>query len=377
MTTQIDLTSGEQVQGTLPVANGGTGSTSLSGAGIEQTTNKNAANGYAGLNSSGYVPPGELGSGTANSTTFLRGDSTYAAPTAGPPPLTTQTTTQTLTTAYNTWVFTGTTATWTLPTVASTPVGFTYTLESRGSGTLTVIPTSGDHIWIKSAVTTYAIASEGSVVLVNDGTYWDVISIDLTNRSIGTLAVANGGTGVTTLTAGLVTASGTSNFSTVAAPAGTVVGTTDSQTLTNKTLTSPVLGGTATGTYTLGGTPSITDPTITGYVEATQALGTVTTSKTIPAPSAGTLYSMTLTNADTCVITMPTAVTGMSFAVLIMQPSTTGSGLVTWAGGTAPLWPANGTAPAMSQGANAADLYTFFAFGFGGWLGSYVQGYVI
>ncbi len=32
---------------------------------------------------------------------------------------------------------------------------------------------------------------------------------------------------------------------------------TASQTLTNKTLTAPVLGGTATGTYTLGGTPTL------------------------------------------------------------------------------------------------------------------------
>lgn len=40
------------------------------------------------------------------------------------------------------------------------------------------------------------------------------------------------------------------------APTGTIVGTSDSQTLTNKTITSPVLGGTITGTYTIGGTPT-------------------------------------------------------------------------------------------------------------------------
>ena len=44
----------------------------------------------------------------------------------------------------------------------------------------------------------------------------------------------------------------------------TLVGKATTDTLTNKTLTAPVLSGTATGTYTLAGTPTITSPTITG-----------------------------------------------------------------------------------------------------------------
>ena len=56
-------------------------------------------------------------------------------------------------------------------------------------------------------------------------------SLLLTNA----LTVANGGTGATTLT-GLVVGNGTGAMTTVAAPSGTVVGTTDAQTLTNKTI---------------------------------------------------------------------------------------------------------------------------------------------
>lgn len=54
-------------------------------------------------------------------------------------------------------------------------------------------------------------------------------------------------------------------------PTKVIVDTDSTQTLTNKTLTtptitSPVLSGTSTGTYTLGGTPTISVPTITGLM---------------------------------------------------------------------------------------------------------------
>jgi hypothetical protein len=48
------------------------------------------------------------------------------------------------------------------------------------------------------------------------------------------------------------------------------------QTLTNKTLTAPVLGGSVTGTYTLAGTPTITSPTISNPVLSGTVTGTYT-----------------------------------------------------------------------------------------------------
>jgi len=45
------------------------------------------------------------------------------------------------------------------------------------------------------------------------------------------------------------------------------VNITSKQTLTNKTLTAPVLSGTVTGTYTLAGTPTITSPLINGTIQ--------------------------------------------------------------------------------------------------------------
>ena len=50
--------------------------------GYQRESEKGAASGYAGLDSTTKVPTAQLGSGVADSTTFLRGDQVYGAPTA-------------------------------------------------------------------------------------------------------------------------------------------------------------------------------------------------------------------------------------------------------------------------------------------------------
>ena len=53
-----------------------------------------------------------------------------------------------------------------------------------------------------------------------------------------------------------------SNTLTLPVATDTLAGIAATQTLTNKTLTSPALSGTVTGTYTLGGTPTLTAPAL-------------------------------------------------------------------------------------------------------------------
>ncbi len=163
----------------------------------------------------------------------------------------------------------------------------------------------------------------------------------------GTLPVGNGGSGATTLT-GLLVGNGTSAFSTVTAPSGTVVGTTDTQSLSNKTLTGA---------------------TITDYTESVVAIGTVTSSTTISL-SSGTVQTLTLTASTACTVTMPTATAGKSFTLYAKQAASTGDGTLTFTG---VKWGTAG-APTHTATAGKMDIYTFCADGTN-WYGSVAQGF--
>ena len=122
------------------------------------------------------------------------------------------------------------------------------------------------------------------------------------------------------------------------------VTTTATQTLTNKTLTSP---------------------TITNSTESVVAIGSTGTSKTI-ALTNGAFQTATLTG--NCTFTMPSAVAGKSFKLLL----NTGAGSFT-ATFTGVKWPA-GTAPTITVTAARLDVLTFISDGTD-WYGSFVQNY--
>lgn len=118
----------------------------------------------------------------------------------------------------------------------------------------------------------------------------------------------------------------------VPAATDTIVARDTTDTLTNKTLTNPA---------------------VTNYVE-TPYTANSSTAITLNLAN-GTVQIITLTGSPT--ITMPTAVSGKSFILMLKTGS--GSYAVTW---STVKWP-GGTAPTVTTTASRQDIYSFFSDG--------------
>jgi hypothetical protein len=285
---------------------GGSGSPTWSSAGTGSVTSVAVSGGTTGLTTSG-------GPVTTSGTITLAG--TLATTNGG----------------------TGGTAT---PTAGTIPYGTGTALAYSAAGTSGQVLTSGGAgapTWTTvtgTGTATSVDVSGGTTGLTYSG---GPITGSGTITMAGTLAVANGGTGITSFGTGVATALG-QNVS-------------------------------GSGSIVLGTSPTVNNPTVTNYVESVVAIGTVTTTNTI-ALTNGTVQTATLTASTACTFTMPTATAGKSFVLLLKQAATTGNGTATF---TSVKWGTAG-APTITATAGKMDILTFFADGTN-WYGSIVQGY--
>lgn len=119
-----------------------------------------------------------------------------------------------------------------------------------------------------------------------------------------------------------------------------LVSDTATQTLTNKTLTAPVLGGTITGTYTLGGTPTIPGSAISSGQVAIANGGTGASS----ASAARTALSAASSGANSDITSLSGLTTPLSVAQGGIGAGTLTSGSVVIGAGTStPTFVAPGT----------------------------------
>ena len=232
--------------------------------------------------------------------------------------------------------FTAGTTGFTPSTATTGAVTLAGTLATTNGGTALTSFTSGGAMYATStsALTTGTLpTTAGGTALTSFTSGGALYATSTSALTTGTLPVASGGTGITSFGTGVATWLGTP---------------------TSANLISVVSDETGSGVLVFNNTPSLTNPTVTNYVETPYSANS-STAITL-ALTNGTVQIITLTGNAT--ITMPTAVSGKSFIMLLRQDAT-GSRTVTW---STVKWP-GGTAPTITSTASKQDIYSFFSDG--------------
>jgi len=224
----------------------------------------------------------------------------------------------------------------------------TWTTPTTG----TVTSVTGTAPVVSSGGNTPAIsmpAATGSVNGYLTSTDWTTFN----NKGSGSVTSVNltASTGIS-VSGGPITSSGSitvTNTAPMTYPGAGIANSTGSAWGTSYTTTG---SGTVVALAT---TPSITNPTVTNYVE------------TLYAPSAGSSFTVDLANGTVQrlslnangTITLPSSVAGKSFVIIVTY---SGAFTLTWAGGSTIKWP-GGTAPTASSASGKFDIFTFFQDG--------------
>ena len=156
---------------------------------------------------------------------------------------------------------------------------------------------------------------------------------------------------------------GTYTMTTPKITGGTITGITDLAVADGGT---GVSTSTGTTNVVLSNTPTLTTPVITGFTETVVVIGTVGASHTFVITT-GTVQTATLTGSTPCTFTMPTATAGKSFILKLTQ-SAANMTTATFTG----VKFSGGTAPTITATASAVDLISFIADGTS-WFGSAIQ----